>query len=74
MESEWTPSLQKLLGIETAALPAIWDADFLYGPKTPSGEDSFVLCEINVSCVFPFPPDAATELAKSVRTQLLAVC
>ena len=74
MESEWTPSLQKLLGIETAALPAIWDADFLYGPKTPSGEDTFVLCEINVSCVFPFPPDAATELARSAHTQLLAVC
>jgi len=32
-------------------LPIIWDADFLYGPKTPSGDDSYVLCEINVSAV-----------------------
>jgi len=73
MESEWTPAMQRLLGIETDSLPAIWDADFLYGPKTPSGEDTFVLCEINVSRVFPFPPDAAMELARSVRTHLLKV-
>jgi len=73
MESEWTPAMQRLLGIETASLPAIWDADFLYGPKTPSGEDTFVLCEINVSCVFPFPPDAAAEIARSVRTHVVRV-
>jgi hypothetical protein len=71
MESEWIPAMQRLLGIETACLPAIWDADFLYGPKTPSAEDTFVLCEINASCIFPFPPDAPTELARSVRAHLL---
>jgi hypothetical protein len=73
MELEWTPAMQRLLAIKTTSLPAIWDADFLYGPKTPSGEDTFVLCEINVSCVFPFPHDAAAELARSVRRQLLGV-
>ena len=43
------------LGIDAASLPIIWDADFLYGPRTASGEDSFVLCEINVSSVFRIP-------------------
>ena len=36
-------------GIDAASLPIIWDADFLYGPRTASGEDTYVLCEINVS-------------------------
>ena len=43
-----------LLEIDRASLPVIWDADFLYGPKIESGVDSYVLCEINVSAVFPF--------------------
>ena len=63
METEWVPALQRLLEIETEALPVIWDADFLYGPKTAAGEDTYVLCEINVSCVFPFPDQALDELA-----------
>ncbi|HLZ82662.1 MAG TPA: Cj0069 family protein [Caulobacteraceae bacterium] len=67
METEWTPGLQRLLDIETAALPVLWDADFFYGPKTPDGEDSFVLCEINVSCVIPFPPTAAPRVAAAAR-------
>ena len=63
MESEWVPAMQALLEIETEALPAVWDADFLYGPKTASGEDSYVLCEINVSAVSPFPDEAIGPLA-----------
>jgi hypothetical protein len=63
MESDWTPGLQALLDIQTAALPALWDADFLYGPETPEGENSYVLCEINISCVIPFPHTAAYRIA-----------
>src|SRR5262249_6755278 len=55
MESEWVPELQQILELETHALPAIWDADFLYGPKTAAGEDTYVLCEINASSTFAFP-------------------
>ena len=62
METEWVPALQHLLAIDSEALPVIWDADFLYGPKTASGEDTYVLCEINVSCVFPFPDHALPQL------------
>jgi hypothetical protein len=37
MEADWVPGLQRLLEIETSALPALWDADFLFGPKTAAG-------------------------------------
>jgi hypothetical protein len=64
-ETEWVPELQRILGIETKALPVIWDADFLYGPRTASGEDAFVLCEINASSTFAFPEFAMPTVARA---------
>lgn len=58
--------------VDTASLPAICDADFLYGPKTPNGDDTYVLCEINISAVFPFPPQAIDKLAHAVMSMLSA--
>ena len=55
--------MMAVLGLDAASLPIIWDADFLYGPRTASGEDTYVLCEINVSAVWPFPPMAAPTIA-----------
>jgi hypothetical protein len=66
MESEWVPAMQKLLDIPTGSLPALWDADFLYGPKAPDGGDTYVLCEINVSSVAPYPDSAAPKVAEAV--------
>jgi hypothetical protein len=63
VEDEWVPQMQKAFGISTQQLPAIWDADFLFGPKTGSGEDTYVLCEINASAVWPFPQQAVQKLA-----------
>jgi hypothetical protein len=51
METEWTPQMMQLLDHDAGSLPIIWDADFLYGPCTATGEDTYVLCEINVSSV-----------------------
>ena len=53
----------EVLGIDTTSLPIIWDADFLYGPRTASGEDSYVLCEDNVSSVFAIPDQAPAAIA-----------
>ena len=64
MEEEWTPQMMRLLGIDLRSLPVIWDADFLYGPSTASGEDTYVLCEINVSSVYPFPGQAPAAIAR----------
>jgi hypothetical protein len=65
LESAWIPEMQRLLDIDTSALPVIWDADFLLGPRTDTGEDTYVLCEINVSSVFPIPEEAPAHLAKA---------
>ena len=72
MESEWTPQMMQLLDIDAGSLPIIWDADFLYGPRTASGEDTYVLCEINVSSVFPFPEQAPSEIARRALPRLLS--
>jgi hypothetical protein len=65
LESEWVPEMQEILRIDTRALPVIWDADFLYGPKTNEGDDTYVLCEINVSSTFAFPEHAMPGVAEA---------
>ena len=45
LESGWVAEMQRMLGIDTASLPALWDADFLLGAKDAAGEDTYVLCE-----------------------------
>jgi hypothetical protein len=64
MEEEWTSKMMRVLDFAATSLPIIWDADFLYGPRTASGDDTYVLCEINVSSVFPFPDQAPAEIAR----------
>ena len=73
MESEWTPQMMQVLGIEAGELPIIWDADFLYGPRTASGDDSYVLCEINVSSVFAIPDQAPAAIARLTMDRLRSV-
>lgn len=74
MEGDWTPRLAERLEIDRQRLPVVWDADFLYGPRTGAGEDTYVLCEINVSSVFPIPDQAPDEIAKLVEERLLHIC
>lgn len=70
MEDEWTPQLTSLLDIAPGDLPAIWDADFMLGPVQTDGSDSYVLGEINVSSVHPYPGEAPAEIARRVADQL----
>jgi hypothetical protein len=70
MENDWVPQMMSVLGLDPASLPIIWDADFLYGPRTASGEDTYVLCEINVSSVFAIPDQAPAEIARLVAARL----
>ncbi len=72
MEEEWVPKLCSRVGVAVDSLPVIWDADFLYGPKTAQGEDTFVLCEINISSVFPFPDEALAPMAQETLNRLSA--
>jgi glutathione synthase/RimK-type ligase-like ATP-grasp enzyme len=70
MEDEWTPQLTSLLDIARVDLPAIWDADFMLGPVQADGSDSYVLGEINVSSVHPYPHEAPAEIARRVADRL----
>jgi hypothetical protein len=64
--------MARVLGIQISDLPVIWDADFLLGPQTPEGNDTHVLCEINVSSVFPIPEEAPGALAETLLQRLKA--
>jgi hypothetical protein len=70
MEDRWTPELTSLLDIPRRDLPMVWDADFMLGPTSADGTDSYVLCEINVSSVFPIPDEAPVEIARRVVDRL----
>jgi len=71
MERDWTPGLLRTLGLRPDDLPVIWDADFLLGPRDASGEDTYVLCEINVSSVFPMPEEGPAAIARTLRERLV---
>lgn len=49
LESTWLEDLRRVAGVEQAALPFLWDADFFYGAH----DDAYVRCEINMSSVIP---------------------
>jgi hypothetical protein len=70
LEQEWLDQLCSIVGVEKAQMPILWDADFLYGEKDSSGADTYILCEINVSSVYPFPDDALGPLAAETLAQL----
>jgi hypothetical protein len=72
IEAEWVPQMKGLLDLDAASMPAIWDADFLYGPKTTAGEDTYILCEINVSAVWPYPEMANPKLAEAAVAATIA--
>jgi hypothetical protein len=70
MESQWVAELQRIVDVDTQSLPAIWDADFLHGPKSGSGDDTFVLCEINASSTFSFPEHAMPTVAEAALDRI----
>ena len=72
MEGVWLPQMLGVVGLAAEALPVLWDVDFLLGPKDGAGRDSYVLCEINVSSVSPFPDAALGALAVEVAGRLRA--
>ncbi len=73
LEHEWIPAVQQLLEIDTESLPILWDCDFLLGPKDKSGEDTYVLCEINVSSVAPYPESAVPYIVDATAARVQAV-
>ena len=71
LESEWVGLLCERLAIEPAALPLLWDADFLLGQRAAAdAAENYELCEINVSSVSPFPGSAIAPLVEATRRAL----
>jgi len=70
LEREWVPAAQRLLGIATVDLPVLWDCDFLLGQKDPEGEDRYVLCEINVSSVAPYPESTVPYVVNATMARV----
>jgi hypothetical protein len=70
LEGGWIGQLCTAVGLPRDQLPLLWDADFLFGEPDLEGGDRFVLCEVNVSSVSPFPPSAIPPLVRAVRARL----
>jgi hypothetical protein len=71
MENKWVPELQNKLSIDKNMMPVIWDADFFINkPNSNSAAEKYTLCEINVSCVSPFPPSAIKFIVDEVSNRI----
>jgi hypothetical protein len=68
LESEWVTLLRERVGVARDRLPLLWDCDFMLGERTAETQgERFVLCEVNVSSVSPFPPSSIAPLVEAVR-------
>jgi len=70
LEQQWLPAACRLLGLAADDLPILWDCDFLLGPRDAAGADSYVLCEINVSSVAPYPESAVPAVVEATIAHL----
>jgi hypothetical protein len=70
LESQWVALLCKRTGLDPAHLPLLWDCDFLLGEPSATEPERYVLCEVNVSSVAPFPPSAVAPLVAAVQQRL----
>lgn len=67
LESGWIEQLRACVGVPQERLPLLWDMDFIPGGSSHDGRPRYVLCEINVSSVSPFPPSAIAPLVAAVK-------
>jgi len=70
LENGWVEMLRSCVGLPREKLPLLWDCDFMLGERDAAGEDRYVLCEINVSSVSPFPPSAVPEIVAAVQARI----
>ena len=70
LESSWVTLLCERVGLPRERLPLLWDCDFMLGSAGPGEAQRFVLCEINVSSVSPFPPSCISPLVQAVMRRV----
>lgn len=70
LEGGWVAQLCERVGLDRERLPLLWDCDFIGGDPRPGERERFVLCEINVSSVAPYPPSCVDPLVQALRRRL----
>jgi len=71
METKWIPQLQEIHSISDELLPLLWDIDlFINDVNATNTKEKYTLCEINVSCVSPFPPSCVNRIVRELKTKL----
>jgi hypothetical protein len=70
LKDGWVDRLCDRVGLDRQHLPLLWDCDFMRGDDAPDGAECFVLCEINVSSVSPFPGSAIAPLVAAIASRL----
>lgn len=71
LEGSWVDLICERSGLRKEDLPMLWDTDFLLGERSSDQpEESYVLCEINVSSVSPFPESGVAPLVEATRQEL----
>jgi hypothetical protein len=72
LETQWIELLRQRVGLTRDQLPMLWDCDFMVGEPSAEQPERYVLCEINVSSVSPFPPSAIRPLVAAVKARVTA--
>jgi hypothetical protein len=70
LEGGWIDLLREQVGVSRERLPMLWDCDFMLGEPADRDGDRYVLCEVNVSSVSPFPPSAIAPLVRATSAKL----
>lgn len=70
LESGWVEMLRAHVGLPREQLPLLWDCDFMFGERGAGEPERYVLCEINVSSVAPFPPSAIAPIVAATLARL----
>ena len=70
LEGAWVRDLCKATGLPHERLPLLWDCDFFFGEHPAGASERYVLCEINVSSVAPFPPSCIPPIVQAVQRRL----
>lgn len=66
----WVARLCAATGVAREALPLLWDADFMLGERGAGEAERYVLCEVNVSSVAPYPESATQPLVAAACAAL----
>lgn len=72
LESGWIELLRERVSLAREQLPLLWDCDFMLGDSALGQAQAYVLCEVNVSSVSPFPQSSIAPLVDAVKAKLSA--